>query len=115
GSGGLSRSPGGQPLADGRAPDLRTPPRNDDRPTSRSRFPPRKRLFAFSGGPRPPGPPPACARIPPVDLGLAGKKAIVTGASKGLGRAIAAELAAEGADLAICARHGEELEAAANE
>ena len=50
-----------------------------------------------------------------MDLGLAGKKAIVTGASKGLGRAIAAELAGEGADLAICARHGEELETAARE
>lgn len=50
-----------------------------------------------------------------MDLGLAGKKAIVTGASKGLGRAIAGELAGEGADLAICARHGEELDAAAKE
>jgi 3-oxoacyl-[acyl-carrier protein] reductase len=50
-----------------------------------------------------------------VDLGLAGKKAIVTGASRGLGRAIAEELAREGADLAICARHREELTAAADE
>jgi len=37
-----------------------------------------------------------------VDLGLDGKKAIVTGGSKGLGRSIAEELAKEGADLAIC-------------
>ena len=50
-----------------------------------------------------------------MDLGLAGKKAIVTGASKGLGRAIAGELAGEGADLAICARHLDELEAAAEQ
>ena len=50
-----------------------------------------------------------------VDLGLAGKKAIVTGASKGLGRAIAEELAREGADLAVCARHQDELDAAAAE
>jgi NAD(P)-dependent dehydrogenase (short-subunit alcohol dehydrogenase family) len=50
-----------------------------------------------------------------VDLGLAGKKAVVTGASKGLGRAIAEELAREGADLAICARHEDELMAAAEE
>jgi 3-oxoacyl-[acyl-carrier protein] reductase len=39
-----------------------------------------------------------------MDLGLRGKVALVTAASKGIGRGIAEELAAEGADLAICAR-----------
>jgi len=39
-----------------------------------------------------------------MDLGLKGKKAIVTGASRGIGRAIAVTLAAEGCDVAICAR-----------
>ena len=39
-----------------------------------------------------------------MDLGLAGKKAIVTGASRGIGRAIAAALAQEGASIATCAR-----------
>jgi 3-oxoacyl-[acyl-carrier protein] reductase len=53
--------------------------------------------------------------MPVMDLGLSGKKAIVTGATKGLGRAIAEELAREGADLAICARHQDELEHAAEE
>jgi 3-oxoacyl-[acyl-carrier protein] reductase len=50
-----------------------------------------------------------------VELGLTGKKAIVTGASRGLGRAIAEELGREGADLAVCARHEDELIAAADE
>ncbi len=39
-----------------------------------------------------------------MDTGLAGKVALVAAASKGLGRAIAEGLAAEGASLAICAR-----------
>lgn len=39
-----------------------------------------------------------------MDLGLKGKRAIVTGASRGIGRAIADLLVAEGADVAICAR-----------
>lgn len=44
-----------------------------------------------------------------MDLGLTGKVALVTGASAGLGRAIAEELAAEGADVIISARRAEQL------
>jgi 3-oxoacyl-[acyl-carrier protein] reductase len=44
-----------------------------------------------------------------MDLGLSGRRAIVTGGSKGLGFAIAAELLAEGASVALCSRHGDEL------
>jgi NAD(P)-dependent dehydrogenase (short-subunit alcohol dehydrogenase family) len=39
-----------------------------------------------------------------MDLGLAGKVALITGASRGLGKAIAIELAREGADLSLAAR-----------
>ncbi len=48
-----------------------------------------------------------------MDLQLAGKVALVTGASAGLGRAIAIELAAEGCRLAILARRRPLLEALA--
>ncbi len=50
-----------------------------------------------------------------MDLGLSGKVALVTAASRGLGKAIALELAAEGAHVAICARGAEDLEATAAE
>ena len=39
-----------------------------------------------------------------MDLGLQGKRAIVTGGSRGIGKAIARELAREGVDVAIVAR-----------
>jgi 3-oxoacyl-[acyl-carrier protein] reductase len=45
-----------------------------------------------------------------LDLGLQGRIAIVAAASKGLGRAVAEELAGEGASVAICARTASELE-----
>lgn len=46
-----------------------------------------------------------------MDLKLAGKRALVTGASAGIGRGIALALAAEGVHLAITARRGDALEA----
>jgi 3-oxoacyl-[acyl-carrier protein] reductase len=50
-----------------------------------------------------------------VNLGLEGKVALVCGSSRGLGRAVADELAAEGASVALCARDAERLDLAAGE
>jgi NAD(P)-dependent dehydrogenase (short-subunit alcohol dehydrogenase family) len=50
-----------------------------------------------------------------MDLRMIGKKAIVTGASEGIGKAITWAFAREGVDVAICARRKEPLEAVAAE
>ena len=50
-----------------------------------------------------------------MDLGLHGKVAIITGGSEGIGKAAAASMAGEGADVVIAARRADVLEAAAAE
>ena len=50
-----------------------------------------------------------------MDLGLKGKRAIVTGGSLGIGKAIARELAREGVNVAIVARSKDQLETTARE
>ncbi|HYL63483.1 MAG TPA: SDR family oxidoreductase [Candidatus Methylomirabilis sp.] len=50
-----------------------------------------------------------------MDLGLQGRVAIVSAASRGLGRAVADELAREGANVAICSRSASDIEQAAIE
>jgi NAD(P)-dependent dehydrogenase (short-subunit alcohol dehydrogenase family) len=50
-----------------------------------------------------------------MDLGLRGKTALITGGSRGIGRAIAAALAAEGVRLTLCSRDKAALEAAATQ
>lgn len=47
-----------------------------------------------------------------MDLHLKGKKAVVLGGTRGIGRAIADTLANEGADVAICARNAKQIEEA---
>jgi 3-oxoacyl-[acyl-carrier protein] reductase len=50
-----------------------------------------------------------------MDLGLAGAKAIVTGATKGIGRAIAEKFLDEGASVAVCARDADGVARAVDE
>jgi 3-oxoacyl-[acyl-carrier protein] reductase len=54
-------------------------------------------------------------RIRAVDLGLRDRACVITGASRGIGKATALALAAEGAALLLVGRHEQTLEAAASE
>src|SRR5436853_5311555 len=46
-----------------------------------------------------------------MDLGLKGKNAVVLGGTRGIGRAIAATLAGEGTNVAVCARNADQVAA----
>jgi 3-oxoacyl-[acyl-carrier protein] reductase len=50
-----------------------------------------------------------------MELGLRGRRAVVTGGTKGIGRAVAAELVAEGVAVAFCARNADEVKLAEEE
>src|SRR5260370_939838 len=107
-----SRSPRGSPAADASTPRF-----------ARCTGAPRATSAGRGGECAPPG---QCDRIAlairtrttgghPMDLGLQGKRAIVTGGSLGIGKAVARELAREGVDVAIVARTKDQLEATAKE
>ena len=50
-----------------------------------------------------------------MELNLTGKKVLVTGASQGIGQALAESFAREGCDLTVVARSGERLQALASD
>ncbi len=50
-----------------------------------------------------------------MELGLAGRVAVISGGSRGIGRATAAQLASEGANVVICARDEQRLHAVSDE
>lgn len=50
-----------------------------------------------------------------MDLNLSGKKCVILGGTRGIGRAIADTLAGEGADVAICARNADQIATAVEE
>src|SRR2546425_7555915 len=89
-----------------------TSARSSRRPRPRASWPRRSRETpsTASRSRRPP-----TSRGHAMDLGLQGKRAIVTGGSLGIGKAIARELAREGVDVAIVARTKDQLEATARE
>ncbi|MHB8999372.1 MAG: SDR family NAD(P)-dependent oxidoreductase, partial [Thermoanaerobaculia bacterium] len=57
---------------------------------------------------------PVCRRLSVLRLELEGKVAVVTGASRGIGRAIAETLSGEGMKVLLVARSAEDLERAAS-
>ncbi|HEX5064662.1 MAG TPA: SDR family oxidoreductase [Myxococcota bacterium] len=76
---------------------------------------PPQRRNSVSAPPAPAGGALPDRRTTTMDLGLRGRKALVTAASRGIGLAIARALADEGVDIALCARGAGGLESASKE
>jgi NAD(P)-dependent dehydrogenase (short-subunit alcohol dehydrogenase family) len=81
-------------------------------------LPPRESTIGAGAAAAGPRPPPVLSNNDPnqrskgMDLGLSGKKALVTAATRGIGLSIARQLADEGVDVAVCARAEGGLESA---
>src|SRR5262245_26662841 len=89
---------------------------NSPTPAAGSAGPPPHRSAAIRYPiPRPAPPPRGGAPVFPKMFDLTGKAALVTGGSKGLGKAMARGLAEAGADVVISSRHEDELRAALDE